>query len=417
LTLLKVKEEQQQQHEQSFVPKSGSGTTKTRRIFQVDEGHKSKQTAIKYRNNFDHFLNYIRIHDLEVLLNLGKEAIQELVIKYVLSMRDNVEKRYSRSTVNTNVSAILYFLENNDIELNRRKLRRYYPSDESTNDDRSYTREEIVKILSVCDLREKAMILLMASTGIRIGALCSMQNDDLTEVEFQSLKFYKVQVYARTRDKYFTFCTPECAKAIDEYLEYRKRCGEKEIKDKSPLFRKHFNKEDPFIINVPKPLRDVSVKKAIDGVLKKSGVKTSEARRSHAWRKGYKSICEQSGMKSINVELLMGHNIGVSGHYYRPQESDLLEDYITHAADALTVSDVHRLKKRNQELETVQAQEIARLKAKEHEDSKALGELSKEFSEMKYLLGQLSKGSQKQLVDEFFQKVGDKADIEWSCDS
>jgi integrase len=227
LTLLKVKEEEeQQQHEQGFVSESSSGTTKTRRIFPVDEGHKSKQTAIKYRNNFDHFLNYIRIHDPDVLLDLGKEAIQELVIKYVLSMRDNVEKRYSRSTVNTNVSAILYFFENNDIELNRRKLRRYYPSDESTNDDRPYTRGEIARILSVCDLREKAMILLMASTGVRIGSLCSMQIGDLIPVELNQVNLYKVQVYARTRDKYFTFCTPECAKVIDEYLEYRKRYGE-----------------------------------------------------------------------------------------------------------------------------------------------------------------------------------------------
>ena len=28
---------------------------------------------------------------------------------------------------------------------------------------------------------------------------------------------------------------------------------------------------------------------------------------------------------------------GVSGHYYRPAESDILEDYMTHAADALTI--------------------------------------------------------------------------------
>ena len=69
-------------------------------------------------------------------------------------------------------------------------------------------------------------------------------------------------------------------------------------------------------------------------------------------------------MKSINVELLMGHDIGVSGHYYRPAESDILEDFMSHAADALTISDEYRLKKRNQELETVQAQEIASLKAK-----------------------------------------------------
>ena len=336
---------------------SSSSNKSLRRIFEVDEGHRSKQTAIKYRNNFDHFLNFVRIRDLDVFLDLGKEAIQELVINYVLSMRDDAEKMYSRSTINTNVAAILYFLENNDIELNKRKLRRYYPSDESTNDDRSYTTQEIAKILSVCDLREKAMILLMASSGVRIGALCSMQIGDLTEIDLQGSKLYKVQVYARTRYKYTAFTTSECYTAIQDYLNFRKRYGE-ELKDKSALFRKHFNKEDHFIINVPKPLSDVSVKKAVDGVLKKSGVKTKEAMRSHAFRKGFKSICEQSGMKSINVEMLMGHNIGVSGHYYRPAEADILEDYMTHASDALTIDPNQRLQKKVQELETGQAQEI-----------------------------------------------------------
>ena len=321
-------------------------------------------------------------------------------------MRDDVEKRYSRSTVNTNVAAILYFLESNDIELNKRKLRRYYPSDESTNDDRPYTREEIAKILSVCDLREKAMILLMASSGVRIGALCSMQISDLTEVDFQGSKLYKVQVYARTRDKYTAFTTSESYNAIQEYLNFRKRYGE-ELKDKpkSPLFRKHFNKEDPFIINVPKGLSDVSVKKAVDGVLKKSGAKTSECMRSHAWRKGFKSICEQSGMKSINVEMLLGHDIGISGHYYRPAESDMLEDYMTHAADALTIDPNQRL-----------TQENAQLKKNQSDYLTELGDLRHDFNEMKQLLVHLSKESQKQLVDEFYQKVGDKAGIEWSCD-
>ena len=101
---------------------------------------------------------------------MGKEAIQELVIKYVLSMRDNPNKRYSRSTVNNRVTAVLYFLDNNDIELNKRKVRRYFPSDESVKDDRPYSREEIQRILAVCDLRSKAMIMLMISSGVRIGA-------------------------------------------------------------------------------------------------------------------------------------------------------------------------------------------------------------------------------------------------------
>jgi len=34
---------------------------------------------------------------------------------------------------------------------------------------------------------------------------------------------YKITVYVRDKEEYFTFCTPETAKEIDDYLEFRKR--------------------------------------------------------------------------------------------------------------------------------------------------------------------------------------------------
>ena len=207
------------------------------------------------------------------------------------------------------------------------------------------TVEEIQQILSVCDLRSKAMVLLMISSGVRIGALHSMQIRDLTEINFQGkVKLYRVEVYARTRDRYFTFTTPECYNAIQEYQNFRTRCGE-QLGDKSPLFRKHFNRLDPFTINVPKFLLDDSVEKIMDEVLRKSGVKTSEAMRSHALRKGFMSTCERTGMKSINVKMLLGHSIGVENSYYKPTDDDLLNDYMTHTADALTIDPTKRLEK------------------------------------------------------------------------
>ena len=33
-------------------------------------------------------------------------------------------------------------------------------------------------------------------------------------------------------------------------------------------------------------------------------------------------------MKPINVEITMGHNIGISASYYKPSERELLEDYL-----------------------------------------------------------------------------------------
>jgi integrase len=319
-----------------------------RLIFQVDEGHRSKQTAEKYRTNFKYFLNYLPPtlrRDLQVLLDIGKEGLQEWVIKYTISLRDNAEKKYSRGTVNNRIASILYFLENNDIELNKRKIKRYFPSNESVNDDRPYTVEEIQRMLQIADLRTKAMVLLMASSGVRVGALHTMQIGDLTKIEFQNSIVYTIQVYARTRDKYLAFCTPECARAINEYLDYRRRFGE-ELKDKSPLFRKNFNKDDHFRINLPAFMTETAVIKSIvEGALKKSGVyKTSEIMRTHAYRKGFKTICEQSGMKSINVEMLLGHATGLNKSYYRPSESDLLQDYMDHAADALTISSEPKLR-------------------------------------------------------------------------
>src|SRR5207247_9453156 len=41
--------------------------------------------------------------------------------------------------------------------------------------------------------------------------------------------------------------------------------------------------------------------------------------------------------KPINVEITMGHDIGISESYYRPKENDVLEDYLK-ADDFLTVN-------------------------------------------------------------------------------
>ena len=48
-------------------------------------------------------------------------------------------------------------------------------------------------------------------------------------------------------------------------------------------------------------------------------------------------LAANAGMKSINLEICMGHNIGVSKSYYKPSEKEVLEDYLN-AVGALTLS-------------------------------------------------------------------------------
>ena len=42
-------------------------------------------------------------------------------------------------------------------------------------------------------------------------------------------------------------------------------------------------------------------------------------------------------MKSINIEILMGHSTGISDSHYRATDDELLEDYLK-VVDFLTIS-------------------------------------------------------------------------------
>ena len=65
------------------------------------------------------------------------------------------------------------------------------------------------------------------------------------------------------------------------------------------------------------------------------------------FRKFFKSTCEHSGMKSLHVEMLMGHSIGLAKNYYRPKENEILEDYLK-SVPFLTINDENRLKRENE---------------------------------------------------------------------
>jgi hypothetical protein len=62
-------------------------------------------------------------------------------------------------------------------------------------------------------------------------------------------------------------------------------------------------------------------------VLQKGDVKRHEFKTAHGFRKFFKTQAEQC-MLAANVELLLGHDLGLSSSYYKPREKDLLSDYL-----------------------------------------------------------------------------------------
>lgn len=80
------------------------------------------------------------------------------------------------------------------------------------------------------------------------------------------------------------------------------------------------------------------------------GKKRHEFQTDHGFRKWYKTQCEMAGMKSINIEKLMGHSLGMStNNYYRATSDEILKDYLK-AVSFLTISSEIRLQDKWSEL-------------------------------------------------------------------
>jgi hypothetical protein len=177
---------------------------------------------------------------------------------------------------------------------------------------------------------------------------------------------YKIQVYARSKhDKYYTFCTPECAKAIDTYLDYRKSFGEDISKRSSPLIREQFNIDDKIRIHSPRPLSKRMIVHLVEQALKRSGVKTSgEVMRSHGFRKAWVTQSIKAKMDYNAREYLVGHRLSRDDPSYdRTSEEDRLCEY-TKVMDLLTISPENRLR-----IEVQEKDQIINHKLKERDDA------------------------------------------------
>ncbi len=211
----------------------------------------SEETRYKYGYSFMTYLEFLKIRkdDLHILLKQNPKVIEANIISYIRKMRD---ERLAYSTMNVKLSAIVLFFTMNDIIVNRKKIGKFLGEHTKKVKDRAYTREEIKKIVDASDRKYKVFVLLMASTGCRLGAIPPLKLKHLKY--FEDYKLYQITFYEGTKYEYYSFCTPECTKYIDEYLDYRKRCGEK-LNENSPLLRDDFILDDSIAYTASKTFK------------------------------------------------------------------------------------------------------------------------------------------------------------------
>jgi hypothetical protein len=219
-----------------------------------------------------------------------------------------------------------------------------------TNSYRSYTRQEISKLLSIADLRDRCIILLMASSGIRVGAIPSLTIKSLKPLD-QGLGL--LTVYGESRkSRYVSLVTPECMSTIDAYFEERRKRGEK-LSERSCLIRDKYSIYSTRINN-PKSPKAGSINAQMRFLMRKAGLAFEELQPDHALRKFFNSALMNSDVAVKFKELMMGHSIKLDDVYYdRNSETSskkLRLEYMK-AVDALTIKDEFRLRKQITEQE------------------------------------------------------------------
>lgn len=310
---------------------------------------KTPATRKTYQIYMNKFFDYSHT-DYDGLVKLSKNELDDLIFNYIVNLKIKTEKtgKPSPNSYNSMLSPIQTFLEQNDIILNWKKLKRYYPAKIPVSNQLAYQTTHIQKMLKLVNCpRDLAFVHLLASTGIRIGAVFDLTCGDLHYIQDGSI----ITIYKDSTSEYRVCLTPEATTALKEYLATRMN-----TKSHDPLFT---------VRNNSRKLTDGSIKGVMGKLRNRIGLNLGQGRKTknaysanHAFRKRVEIIFSKAGFEPSFKTYLTNHDMTVSVyHYFRDIDSESLYNEFKKAIPELTVDDIERLKQKH-ELEKQSTQDI-----------------------------------------------------------
>jgi integrase len=293
--------------------------------------------------------------------------VEKHIIDYIISLKKE-GKGYSG--IKNYVSAICKYYKVKDVYLNTNKISQFLPEFKKSKKDRPYRYEEIQKLLEIADERMRVVILMLASTGMRIGAIPDLRLGNIEQVSIESgseLPIHKITSYENTNDEYVTFTTPECTTAIHNYLKMRERYGERLTKD-CFLIREQFNIRDPFAISKCKRVKANTLTRKLIDLAERSLIRQKEVLEAgknsaairkdvpicHGFRKFFSSQLVEAE-PNVKPELrwrLEGHGLKANDSAYVKTSEKRLQHEYEKGIDNLTIDPSNR------QLRTIEALKI-----------------------------------------------------------
>ncbi len=207
-----------------------------------------------------------------------------------------------------------------------RELKKHMPTQRTgVTREGEMTPEIIRSILDhTGDARLKAAILLMLTSGLRVGEMCQLS---IIDIDLKNKTVHVSDLIAKTGVARTTFFTDECKDALEAYLKEREAYIERS-KTFTPRLKREF-KESELVF----PVTPNAIRNGLNATLKKAGLFQIDPRTNranihpHSFRKYFSSTLKLSGMPDDIVEYLMGHSNGLTSAYRTYGISQLRDQY------------------------------------------------------------------------------------------
>lgn len=256
----------------------------------------------------------------------------------------------------------------NDVSISWDRVYATYPELDNMADTTGWTREEIAQMMeNTRGALDRTIVLLLASSGVRAGALPDLNWRDLTPVYRVGDKLTMdpgegevvcaaLEVYRGSAESYTTFVTPEAFSALQKYgREWSEAMG----RQASP--------DDPMFLmtrGLPARASNQSLRERVGWMARKAGLRGRLKRgRRHdvplmnGFRRFWNKTCKEtlSGDSTlaslIKKEYMMGHRglTSLDQNYFKTGVLELAAEYMTAVPD-LTIDDSDRLRLSNKRM-------------------------------------------------------------------
>jgi integrase len=247
-----------------------------------------------------------------------------------------LQREYAPATVGVTRAAMIGFFEENHIELSRldeRRIKKRVPRRITVADEQIITRDHLRSLLPILSPRDKAVVLVLLSSGGRIGEVLQLRLSDI-DLDVQPARIVFRQGTTKNGQQRISFLTSEAVVAVRGWLLVRDAYLRAALKRNHGLVgtgrAKNKDPHDPRLFPFQRTSFDHAWWSALErtGLDKKCETTGRHVIHPHGLRKCFRSWLGASAGPDL-PEILMGHE-GYLSTYRRYTEDELRDAYSQH---------------------------------------------------------------------------------------